>query len=280
MIDDPQRPTVERFVAAVADSTGTTGDVAGTVDRVAASARASLPVVETIGDPSQEAALRLWALLAPLGSLAPGAPVGPTSRAWFEELRLGAGGRGCAAGPRARRGRRVVGRGARARAAWTCRSRRRPADGWTTAHPGSSRHGWRTRRSAAFLRINAWDGVEWFHRESWAELVAWADRLERVVTPIDERAVRPVERSVVARQLLEAGEASGYRIDRLREALVAGVAPGTSATPRLPRATGLPPGPAGAAGAARHRRARRRTGARRRHARGLGRRPIGPTDGA
>ena len=32
--------------------------------------------------------MRLWALLAPLGSLAPGAPVGPTSRAWFEELRL------------------------------------------------------------------------------------------------------------------------------------------------------------------------------------------------
>src|SRR4029079_11491390 len=54
VIDDPQRPTVERFVAAVAESTGTTGDVAGTVERVAASARASLPVVETIGDPSQE----------------------------------------------------------------------------------------------------------------------------------------------------------------------------------------------------------------------------------
>ena len=88
VIDDPQRPTVERFVAAVADSTGTAGDVAGTVERVAASARASLPVVETIGDPSQGAALRLWALLAPLGSLAPDGPVGPTSRAWFEELRL------------------------------------------------------------------------------------------------------------------------------------------------------------------------------------------------
>jgi len=92
-------------------------------------------------------------------------------------------------------------------------------------------------------RINAWDGVEWFHRESWAELVAWADRLERVVTPSDERAVRPVERSAVARRLLEAGEASGYRVDRLREALASGVAPGTSSTPRLPRATGLPPGP-------------------------------------
>ena len=246
VIDDPQRPTVERFVAAVAESTGTTGDVAGTVDRVAASARASLPVVETIGDPSQEAALRLWALLAPLGSLASGAPVGSTSRAWFEELRLGP----------------VVADALRARgldeaAAWWAAERVRVL----VDLPLPSQAGGRLDDRAArlveawlenpairgFLRINAWDGVEWFHRESWAELITWADRLERVVTPIEERAVRPVERSVVARQLLEAGEASGYRIDRLREALVSGVAPGTSATPRLPRATGLPPGPAGAA---------------------------------
>ena len=71
------------------------------------------------------------------------------------------------------------------------------------------------------------------------------------MTPSDERAVRPVERSAVARRLLEAGEASGYRVDRLREALASGVAPGTSSTPRLPRATGLPPGPLDAAGAPR-----------------------------
>ena len=269
VIDDPQRPTVERFVAAVADSTGTTGDVAGTVDRVAASARASLPVVETIGDPSQEAALRLWALLAPLGSLAPGAPVGPTSRAWFEELRLGP----------------VVADALRARgldeaAAWWAAERVRVLVDLPLASQAGGRLDDRASRLVeawlenpairGFLRINAWDGVEWFHRESWAELVAWADRLERVVTPIDERAVRPVERSVVARQLLEAGEASGYRIDRLREALVAGVAPGTSATPRLPRATGLPPGPAGARrsvtsrGVGRARRAGAGAGARRR----------------
>ena len=95
-----------------------------------------------------------------------------------------------------------------------------------------------------FLRVNAWDGVEWFNRESWDELVAWADRMERVLTPADERAVRPVERSIVARALTEAGEASGYRVDGLRAALAGeGATPGPSSTPRLPKATGLPKGP-------------------------------------
>jgi glycosidase len=246
VIDDPQRPTVERFVAAVADSTGTTGDVEGTVERVAASARASLPVVETIGDPSQEAALRLWALLAPLGSLAPDAAVGPTSRAWFEELRLAP----------------VVadalrGRGLDEAAAWWAAERVRVLVDLPLASQVGGRLDDRAPRLVeawlenpairGFLRINAWDGVEWFHRESWTELVAWSDRLERVVTPLEERAVRPVERSAIARRLLEAGEASGYRVDRLREALASGVAPGTSSSPRLPRATGLPPGPMDAA---------------------------------
>ena len=123
-----------------------------------------------------------------------------------------------------------------------------------------------------FLRVNAWDGVEWFHRESWDELVEWAQRLERVVTPSAERATRPVERSVVYRRLLEAGDASGYRLDGLRAALAepaaaqpaahgaaggrrrraagdeAGPAEATGAerparAPRLPKATGLPKGP-------------------------------------
>ncbi|MEO5965132.1 MAG: alpha-amylase family glycosyl hydrolase, partial [Candidatus Limnocylindrales bacterium] len=79
VIEDPSRPTVERFVAAVADATGTPGDQAAVVDRVATSAAACLPVAETIEDGSKQAALRLWALLGPLGSLAQGAPVGPTS---------------------------------------------------------------------------------------------------------------------------------------------------------------------------------------------------------
>jgi hypothetical protein len=72
--------------------------------------------------------------------------------------------------------------------------------------------------------------------------------MERIATPADERATRPVERSVVGRRLRAAGEASGYRVDRLRDALAAGDTGEAGDTtddraPRLPRATGLPRGP-------------------------------------
>ncbi|HEX5826401.1 MAG TPA: alpha-amylase family glycosyl hydrolase [Candidatus Limnocylindrales bacterium] len=253
VIDDPSRPTVERFVAAVADATGTAGDVAGTVERVAASARASMPVVETIEDPSQQAALRLWALLGPLGSLAAGAPVGRTSRAWIEELRLAP----------------VIADALRARgldeaAAWWAAERVRllvdlplassPGDGGAAGDADAPALAARLGEAwldhpvvRTFLRVNAWDGVEWFHRESWDELVAWHDRLERVTTPADERAVAPLARALVERRLLAAGAASGYRVDGLRAALVARPdEPGTGPA-RLPNATGLPRGPLDAA---------------------------------
>ena len=60
VIADPARPTVERFVAAVADATGTSdgGAIPATVDAVAERAAQSLPVVDAIEDPSQAAALR------------------------------------------------------------------------------------------------------------------------------------------------------------------------------------------------------------------------------
>ena len=113
VIADPARPTVERFVAAVADATGTAGDEGATVEAVAERAAKAMPVIEAIEDPSQQAALRVWSLMAPLGTLAAGAPVGPTSRAWFEELRLARRRRRCAARPGPRRGSGVVGRRAR-----------------------------------------------------------------------------------------------------------------------------------------------------------------------
>jgi hypothetical protein len=251
VIDDPARPTVERFVAAVADATGTAGDQPGTVDRVAASAKASMPVVETIEDPSQQAALRLWALLGPLGSLAPGAPVGRTSRAWIEELRLAP----------------VIAESLRARgldeaAAWWAAERvRLLVDLPLASSLGDGGAGVDAPALAArlgeawldhpvvrtFLRVNAWDGVEWFHRESWDELVAWHDRLERVTTPPDERAVAPLARAQVQRRLLAAGEASGYRVDGLRAALVARPDEAGTGPARLPNATGLPRGPLDAA---------------------------------
>ncbi|HKF86155.1 MAG TPA: alpha-amylase family glycosyl hydrolase, partial [Candidatus Limnocylindrales bacterium] len=249
VIDDPSRATVERFVRAVADSTGASAEVSGTVDRIAASARAAQPVVDTIDDPSQAVALRLWALLAPIGSLAVDAPVGATSRAWLEELRLAA----------------VVADALRARgldeaAAWWAAERVRvlvdlplasAVGGPLEDRPARLVEAWLEQPSVrGFLRVNAWNGVEWFHRESWEELVAWVERLERVVTPPEERAVRPVERTALVRQLREAGAASGYRVDRLRDVLADPNPPPASA-PRLPRATGLPPGPMDGAGAPR-----------------------------
>ena len=127
--------------------------------------------------------MRLWTLLAPLGSLPSGADAGATSRAWYEELRLAP----------------VVAESLRDRGldeagAWWAAERVRllldlPLP---SAVGGRGAAGLPLRVVDAwladpvvrsFLRVNRWDGAEWFHRESWVELLAWADRLERVQTP-------------------------------------------------------------------------------------------------
>ncbi len=246
-IADPSRPTVERLVAAVAAATGTAGDQAAVVDIVAERAAGAQPVIASIEDPSQESAMRLWTLLAALGTLPAGADPGATSRAWFEELRLA---------PPVVEGLRD--RGLDEAGAWWAAERIRMLLGLALPSTLGGRGGASTLPLRlvdawladpvvrSFLRINRWDDAEWFHRESWAELVAWTDRLERALTPPDARLRRPVERSVIARRLVEAGVASGYQVEGLRAALAAppaGSAAKPGATPRLPRATGLPPGP-------------------------------------
>ena len=243
---EPPRPTVERLVATVAEATGTAGDRAAVVDLAVARFEAAVPLAAAIEDASQAAALRVWTLLSALGSLPAGADSEATNRAWYEELRLAP----------------VVADALRAHgldegAAWWAAERVRTlldlplpsalggrsatlplrlVDAWL-AHPAVR----------SFIRINAWDGVEWFHRESWDELMAWTERLERVLTPPDARVRRPVERSVVLRRIADAADASGYRVDRLREALAGGTAGAgarpTTSKPRLPKATGLPTGP-------------------------------------
>jgi hypothetical protein len=248
---EPDVAAARRVVDAVAEATGTAGDRDAVVARIVERSAAARRMEAAIEDRSQGAALLIWALLAPLGSLPEGAFVGPTSRAWYEELRLAP----------------VVadalrGRGLDEGAAWWAAERvhtlldlplpssiggpastlaARLVDAWL-AHPAVR----------AFLRINTWEGVDYFHGESWLELLAWMDRLERLLTPRDERVKRPVELSVLERTLTDAADASGYRVDRLREALggkapAGGKGKGSRATaPRLPKATGLPPGPAGA----------------------------------
>jgi len=65
----------------------------------------------------------------------------------------------------------------------------------------------------AFLRINAWEGVEWFHGESLDELVVWAGRLEAVL------GGSATEASAVLDAITEAAAASGFRLDALMAAV-------------------------------------------------------------
>ena len=239
----PSRDAVERVVAAVADATGTEGDRTAVVDLIVRRYASAEPVASSIEDASQAAALRVWTLLSAVGSLSAGAVAGPTSRAWYEELRLAP----------------IVADALRERqldegAAWWAAERVRtlldlplPSSlgGPAATLPARLVDAWLAHPAVRpFIRVNAWEGAEWFHRESWDELLDWTDRLERVLTPREDRVRRPVARSVVLRRLAEAGVASGYRVDRLREALATGPDASTpSNTPRLPKATGLPSGP-------------------------------------
>jgi hypothetical protein len=251
VIATPTRETVTQLVDAVAEATGTQGDRGAVVDAVAEQSARAEPVIAAVEDRSQQAALRIWTLLAPLGSLPTGAPVGATSRAWYEELRLA---------PVVAEGLR--GRGLDEAAAWWAAERVRTLldlplpstlGGPAATLPARLVDAWLAHPAVrAFLRINTWEGVEYFHGESWLELLAWVSRLERVLTPPEERARRPVELSVLERRLTEAADASGFRVDGLRDA-IAGRMPSTAADPAgrggasrppaLPNATALPPGP-------------------------------------
>jgi hypothetical protein len=77
-----------------------------------------------------------------------------------------------------------------------------------------------------FIRVNAWEGVEWFHRESWDELLAWVERLDGILVP-------ETTAGAIVRELGGAAETTGYRVDLLREAL--GAVPGAEAG-AVPRA--------------------------------------------
>ena len=163
VIADPSLATVERVVAALAEATGTAGDRAAVVELVAKRAATAHDAVAAIKDPSQEAALRLWTLLSPLGSL-PRAPTRPTSRAWYEELRLAP----------------VVAAGLRERGldeaeAWWAAERVRVL--LDLPRPGTLRgaaktldarllEAWLARDDLrAAIGVNTWDGTDWLDRD-------------------------------------------------------------------------------------------------------------------
>jgi glycosidase len=221
-LDGPLRGMIE----AVRVATGTVGgtDVVVAVARtrlaaieVAAGAaaasrdrrRAYDPVGGAFVDPWHRAVLAGWSMFEPLGRLAPEAMTGPTSRAWFDELRLAPVVAGAlsatalenaeagAAAARVRallavpRPSNVGGRTAPERA-------RRLVEAWL-AHPDVR----------PLLRVNAWEGVEWFGREEWRELLDWTLLLDRIDGAPDAWPV--------VKRLLDAADAAGYRVDRLRD---------------------------------------------------------------
>ena len=216
-------PGVERslsaFVAAVRTATATEGDTAA-VAGVAARRLAAIaePQVEALpsvasafADPWHRAVLAGWSVLEPLGRLAPESIAGATSRAWFDELRLAgvvaaalrdAGldeGAAWRASERIRvllalpRPSNVRGRSANERLAGLATS-------WLD-HPDVR----------AFLHVNAWEGVEWFGREAWRELLDWALLLDA----IDGVADIATSAAVVS-DLVSLGEESGYRVAAVR----------------------------------------------------------------
>jgi hypothetical protein len=66
----------------------------------------------------------------------------------------------------------------------------------------------------AFLGVNRWEGAEWFSREAWRELLDWALLLD-VVDDGEPKNLAGAAKLIAG--LATAGEASGYRIDRLRD---------------------------------------------------------------
>ena len=186
--------------------------------------RAQDPVAAAFADPWHRAVLAGWSVFEPLGGLAAAAMTGPTSRAWFDELRLApvvaASLRATGLDPTTAetaasrvgallalpRPSNVGGRTGPERA-------RRLVEAWV-AHPDAR----------ALLRVNPWEGVEWFGREEWRELLDWTLLLDRIDGKGDGLPV--------VNRLREAGDSAGYRVDRLREL----VAP----APRRTRAAAAP----------------------------------------
>jgi hypothetical protein len=252
-------PALVSLARSIAEATGTSGDptrVAAVATRrlAAIGARAtrdpgSSPTTDPVqlvaaafGDPWHRAVLAGWSILEPLGGLAAAAMVGPTSRAWYDELRLA----GVLAGT-------LRSAGLDEAAAWKAAERVR----LLLALPRPSNVGGRTAADVArrlvdawldhpdvraFLGVNRWEGVEWFGRDEWRELLDWALLLDAIDDGDDPKKLADASKPIV--KLAAAGEASGYRVDALRDL----TAPRSRAraTGKPGKARGAPPNRRGA----------------------------------
>jgi glycosidase len=153
------------------------------------------------------AALLGWMALSRLGQLAPGADVGATSAAWFDELRLASV---LAAGLRSA--------GLDESAAWGATDRVRTLLRLPRAASARGRSAvardralltaWLTDPTTrAALGVNTWQGVEWIDGDRLIDLARWAVRL-------DETDGHPADPKLPVR-LAALAKAAGYRVDRL-----------------------------------------------------------------
>jgi hypothetical protein len=72
-----------------------------------------------------------------------------------------------------------------------------------------------------YIRVNAWEGVSWFHRESFEQILWWMLALDSLEAVADKSltpaalAARLAEADRLTAVLARAGEASGYQVDKL-----------------------------------------------------------------
>ena len=255
------------FVAAVAEATGTGADerlrtaiaqaaraelaaigrladlrsrLAGTRSRRGLAA-ADLVAAQLAGEPARSGILAAWALVRGLGRLADGsadtASVARTGRAWLDELRLG---------PVLAGAFRDLGLGEGG--AWHAVELVRVLI--TLPRPARLRpliETWLADEDVRpFIRVNHWEGVAWFNKEAFEQLTGWLLVLDAIEATADPgRPAADVARALAVSQALvvalrAAGEAAGYRLDRLASAITSSSArttpPGGPARSSGPRA--------------------------------------------
>ncbi len=173
-------------------------------------------------DPWRLAIVRAWAILEPLGRLAPGAASGSTSRAWFEELRF------APAVAAALRDQGIDEAGA-----WSAVERirlllalARPSSALGRSAPEQAArlaNAWLDDpETRTFLRVNHWQDAEWFDREAWQELCDWAvvlDAVDGTAGAVDETTRRRTlaASAAIALGLAGSAERARYRVDALRD---------------------------------------------------------------
>ena len=76
----------------------------------------------------------------------------------------------------------------------------------------------------AYLRVNIWEGVSWFNRESFGQALWWMfalDALQATATPGRSKtrlASRLAQAKRVTAVVARAGEVAGYQLDKLEDA--------------------------------------------------------------